>query len=66
LLISEQVIVFISAYVVSEIAHNRKETTMSNEPQISVYLDPPLAIGEHPGGNRQIVPIIGGSFEGHD
>ena len=43
---------------------------MSNEPhleflyQISVYLDPPLAIGELPGGNRQIVPITGGSFEG--
>jgi hypothetical protein len=43
---------------------------MSNEPrlellyQISVYLDPPLAIGEHPGGNRLIVPITGGSFEG--
>ena len=45
---------------------------MSNEPQleflyqISVYLDPPLAIGEHPGGNRQIVPITGGSFERSD
>ena len=43
---------------------------MSNEPrleflyQISVFLDPPLAIGEHTGGNRQIVPITGGSFEG--
>ena len=43
---------------------------MSNEPQleflyqISVYLGPPQAIGEHPRGNRQIVPITGGSFEG--
>jgi hypothetical protein len=43
---------------------------MPNEPQleflyeISAYLAPTLAIGENPHGNRQIVPVTGGSFEG--
>jgi hypothetical protein len=43
---------------------------MSNEPQLeflyeaSVSLDPPIAIGENPHGNRQILPMTGGSFEG--
>ncbi|HEX9132353.1 MAG TPA: DUF3237 domain-containing protein [Ktedonobacteraceae bacterium] len=43
---------------------------MPNEPQleflyeISAYLASPLAIGENPHGNRQIVPVTGGSFEG--
>ena len=43
---------------------------MPNEPQleflyeITANLDAPLAIGENPHGNRQIVPITGGTFEG--
>jgi len=43
---------------------------MPNEPQLeflyelSAYLESPLAIGENPRGNRQIVPVTGGSFEG--
>jgi hypothetical protein len=43
---------------------------MPNEPQleflyeISAYLESPIAIGENPHGNRQIVPVTGGSFEG--
>lgn len=43
---------------------------MPNEPQleflyeISASLDPPIAIGENPHGNRQILPVTGGSFEG--
>ncbi len=43
---------------------------MLDEPQleflyeISASLDPPIAIGENPHGNRQISPVTGGSFEG--
>lgn len=43
---------------------------MPNEPQLeflyelSAYLELPLAIGECPHGNRQIVYVTGGSFEG--
>jgi hypothetical protein len=43
---------------------------MANEPQLEflyeivAYLDSPIAIGENPRGNRQIVPVTGGSFEG--
>ncbi len=43
---------------------------MPNEPQLeflfesSLSLDPPIAIGENPHGNRLIVPVTGGSFEG--
>jgi hypothetical protein len=43
---------------------------MPNEPQLEflyeilAYLDLPIAIGENPHGNRQIVPITGGTFEG--
>ncbi len=32
--------------------------------EISAYLESPIAIGECPHGNRQIVPVTGGSFEG--
>ena len=32
--------------------------------EISAYLESPIAIGENPHGNRQIVPVTGGSFEG--
>jgi len=43
---------------------------MPNEPQleflyeISAYLESPILIGENPHGNRIIVPVTGGSFEG--
>ncbi len=43
---------------------------MPNEPQleflyeVSAYLESPIAIGENPHGNRQIVYVTGGSFEG--
>jgi Protein of unknown function (DUF3237) len=43
---------------------------MPNEPQLeflyelSAYLEPPLAIGENPHGNRQPFYVTGGSFEG--
>jgi hypothetical protein len=43
---------------------------MLDEPQleflyeISASLDPPIAIGENPHGNRQISPVTEGSFEG--
>jgi hypothetical protein len=43
---------------------------MQNQPQleflyeITAHLDAPLVIGENPHGNRQIVPVIGGTFEG--
>jgi hypothetical protein len=43
---------------------------MPNEPQLeflfemSAYLAPPIAIGENPHGNRQILPVAEGSFEG--
>ena len=43
---------------------------MQNQPQleflneITAHLDAPLVIGENPHGNRQIVPVTGGTFEG--
>ena len=43
---------------------------MSNKPQLEFLFDvsleiaPPIAIGENPHGNRVIVPVTGGSFEG--
>ena len=43
---------------------------MQNQPQleflyeITAQLDSPLVIGENPHGNRQIVPVTGGTFEG--
>jgi hypothetical protein len=43
---------------------------MPNEPkleflyEISAYLESTIAIGENPHGNRVIVPVTGGSFEG--
>ena len=43
---------------------------MQNQPQleflyeIAAHLDSPLVIGENPHGNRQIVPVTGGMFEG--
>ena len=43
---------------------------MPNEPQLEflyeivAYLESSIAIGENPHGNRQIVPVTGGSFEG--
>ncbi len=43
---------------------------MSNKPQleflfeVSIEIAPPHAIGENPHGNRQIIPVTGGSFEG--
>jgi hypothetical protein len=32
--------------------------------EITAQLDSPLVIGENPHGNRQIVPVTGGTFEG--
>lgn len=43
---------------------------MSNKPQleflfeVSIEIASPYAIGENPHGNRQIIPVTGGSFEG--
>ena len=43
---------------------------MQNEPRlkllytITAELGAPIAVGENPHGNRQIVPVTGGSFEG--
>lgn len=43
---------------------------MPNKPELEflyeilAYLESPIAIGECPHGNRQIVPVTGGSFEG--
>jgi hypothetical protein len=32
--------------------------------EITIDLDPPIAIGANPHGNRQIIPLKGGHFEG--